>query len=248
SIGTFVGYSVNPELYNEFAKAELKYNPFVQKGTKGYIIYKTDEDVLYQNFSMMVNRTAFSPINLEEIDEIVAYHQLPELVYVNYAYYEEMQESPEFYEYYYLDLEPDTIYEIEFTYDTIDVVLLYADVFLSDGIGSRANFPDHFGFFVINGSHQFQFEEARRIYIKLDAIEPGLTIKVQAKIVKDADKTIRNLGIAVGIQAAIAAGSLGFILYERKDAILSTLSKKSLVPSSNTPKDLAKELKRDTEE
>jgi hypothetical protein len=225
SIGTFVGYSVNPEIYNEFVKTELKYNPFVQKGTKGYIIYKTDEDVLYQNFSMTVNHTAFSPINLEEIDEIVANHQYPQVTYENYVYYDEIQESPEFYEYFYLDIEPDTIYEIEFTYDTIDVVLLYADLFAPDGIGSRANFPDHYGFFVINGSYQFQFEEAKRVYIKLDAIEHGLTIKVRAETVKDTDKTIRNLSIATGIFAAIAAGSLGFIGYERKDAILSTLSK-----------------------
>lgn len=245
SIGTFVGYSVNPEIYNVFVKTELKYNPFVQKGTKGYIIYKTDEDALYQNFSMVVNRTAFSPINLEEIDEIATNHQYSVVAYENYVYYDEIQESPEFYEYYYLDLEPDTIYEIEFTYDTIDVVLLYAELFAHDGIGSRENFPDHFGFFVINGSYRFQFDEARRIYIKLDAIEPGLTIKVRAEIVKDTDKTIRNLSIATGIFAAIAAGSLGFIGYERKDVILSKFSKKSSVPVSKTPKDLAKELKKE---
>jgi len=238
SIGAFVGYSVNPEIYNDFVKTELKYNPFVQKGTVGYIIYKTDEDVLYQNFSMTVNHTAFSPINLEEIDEIVSNHQYPQVTYENYVYYDEIQESSEFYEYYYLDIEPDKIYEIEFTYDAIDVVLLYADLFTPDGIGSRANFPDHFGFFVINGSYQFQFEEARRIYIKLDAIEPGLIIKVRAEVVKDTDKTIRNLSISTGIFAAIAAGSLGFIGYERRDVILSKIKKPKIKTDSSSSKAL----------
>ncbi len=225
SINTFVGYSVNPEIYNDFAKTELKYNPFVQMGDKGYIIYKSNEDILYQNFSMVVNQTAFSSINLNEIDEIAANHTIPQVVYENYVYYEELQNSSEFYEYFYLDLESDKIYDIELTCDQTDIVFIYADLFTSDGIGSYEYFPDHFGFFVVNVTYQFQFEEPMRMYIKFDAIEPGLKINVRVDFGKDKVIQIRNLRIAVGVLGVIASLSLGFILYERKDLILSKIKK-----------------------
>jgi len=225
SINTFVGYSVNPEIYNDFAKTELKYNPFVQMGDKGYIIYKVDEDVLYQNFSMVVNQTSFSSINLDEIDEIAANHTIPEVVYENYVYYEELQNSSEFYEYYHLDLESGKIYDIELTCDQNDIVFLYADLFTSDGIGSYEYFPDHYGFFVVNVTYQFQFEEPMRMYIKFDAIEPGIKINVRVDFGKDKVIQIRNLSIAVGVLGVIASLSIGFILFERKDAILSKFKK-----------------------
>jgi hypothetical protein len=225
SINTFVGYSVNPDIYNEFVKTELKYNPFVQMGDKGYIIYKANEDILLQNFSMSVNQTVFTPINLNEIDEIAANHTTSQVVYENYVYSEELQNSSEFYEYYYLDLERNKIYDIEFTCDQSDIVFLYADLFTSDGIGSYENFPNHFGFFVVNVTYQFQFEEPMRMYIKLDAIEPELKINVQVEFGKDKVIQIRNLSIAVGVLGVIASLSLGFILFERKDLILSKIKK-----------------------
>jgi len=225
SIYTFAGYSVNPEIYNDFVKTELKYNPFVQRGNKGYIIYKTDEGDLYQNFSMVVNHTAFSAINLNEIDEIVANHAIPQVEYENYTYYEELQNSSEFYEYYYLDLEPGKVYDIEFSCIQSDIVFLYADLFSSEGIGSFEIFPNHMGFFISNVTYQFQFEDPMRMHIKFDAIEPGLKTNVQVEFGKDKDVQIRNLTIAVAVLAVVASLSLGFILYDRKDIILTKIKK-----------------------
>ena len=163
------------------------------------------------------------------------------LVYENYVYYEEMQNSSEFYEYYYLDLEPDKIYDIEFSCNQSDIVLLYADLFASDGIGSHEKFPDHLGFFVINTTYQFQFEEPMRIFIKLDAIEPGLKIYVRVELGIDKDKHIRNLTIAVGVLSVVAALSVGFILYDKRELISTKIKGWNIKEKLKFKKKLKKE-------
>jgi len=57
--------------------------------------------------------------------------------------------------------------------------------------------------------------------MKIDAIEPGLKINVRVEIGIDKEKHIRNLTIAVGVLSVVAALSVGFILYDKKDLISS---------------------------
>ena len=195
SMYTFEGYSVNPEIYNEFVKTELDYNPFVQHGNTGFIIYKASDNLLYQNFSMQVNQTMFSPQLLNDVSDISSNHQFPQVKYANYEYFEEMQSFPEFYEFYYIDFEPGLIYELQFTCNQTDVVLLFAEMFSAEG--TTVSLPQHYGFFVINTTYQFQMQDSVRIYIKFDEIESGLTIRAQTQIVDDKDETIEDLDEAI---------------------------------------------------
>jgi hypothetical protein len=178
SIYSMNGYPADGLNYINYSKVELNYNPYVQYGCTAYILVEP-EGQLIQNFTVNINRTAYTPCPLTNTTLIESNYSYPTLVSQSGFLWETNVLMPDFYSYYFLNMQLHHEYSVQFRMNNDQTVTLECD--LLNNFGSRWIQPidNYYGFFIVNNSYAFTTTQIATVYFKFDSIAYGKVISIR---------------------------------------------------------------------
>jgi len=139
-IYSMFGYYAEPA-YSSFTREVFGYNPSIQSSQIGYLVIMAAGPIV-QNFSTSISNTVYNPVKIQD-GTIVRSNLKYTQIGITY-------DLPDFYQYYYFDLEPGYKYGIAVEKDGLDTLII--DGTLTSGVGTNvtSTFDRFYGFFVVN--------------------------------------------------------------------------------------------------
>ncbi|MBN2151621.1 MAG: hypothetical protein JW839_09260 [Candidatus Lokiarchaeota archaeon] len=202
---SMVGYYAEPA-YAGFTREVFGYNPLIQSSQVGYLVIMADGNMV-QNFSASVSSTAYHPVNIQDgtaVRSDLEYTQIG----ITYS-------LPDFYQYYYLDLEPGYTYGLAVEKDGLDTLIIDGHLTSNAGTNATSTFDRFYGFFVVNLTYYATPESPGRVYFKFATIAPDTTLTIRLTTVSTTPDFPWLLTIMI---SSIALNALfGFVLaYNRR--------------------------------
>ncbi|MEX2728795.1 MAG: hypothetical protein Q6353_016175 [Candidatus Sigynarchaeum springense] len=204
-IYSMFGYYAEPA-YSSFTREVFGYNPLIQANQVGYLVIMADGSIV-QNFSTSVSKKAYNPVKIQDGTNV---RSNLEYTQIGITY-----QLPDFYQYYYVDLEPGYKYGIAIEKSGLDTLIINGMLTSSAGTNATSTFERFYGFFVVNLTYYTTPVLPGRVYIKFATIAPGLTLTIRFTKVSTAPEFPWLLMIVI---ASIAVNMIfGYILaYNRR--------------------------------
>ncbi len=202
---SMTGYYAEPA-YAGFTREVFGYNPQIQSGQVGYLVITTDGTIV-QNISARLYSTAYNPVGIQDGTEVISNLEYTQ---IGITY-----DLPDFYRYYYVDMEPGYKYGIAVEKDGLDTLVI--EGILTSGVGTNATgtFGRFYGFFVVNLTYYATPSSPCRVFFKFATIAPDTTITIRFSKVSTTPEFPWLLTIVI---ASIAVNAIfGFVLvYNRR--------------------------------
>jgi hypothetical protein len=164
-IYTMTGYNAEPA-YSSFTREVFGYNPQIQSRQVAYLVIMADGTIV-QNFTAIVSATSYNPVNIQDgtvVTSSLEYTQIG----ITYP-------LAEFYQYYYVDLEPGYKYVISLQMEGLSTLAIYGTAITNLGTDGTNAFDRFYGFFIVNVTYTIEPTTSGRVYIKFATIAPDTT-------------------------------------------------------------------------
>jgi hypothetical protein len=162
------GYYAEPA-YTGFTREVFGYNPQIQSRHVAYLVIMADGTIV-QNFTAIVSATAYNPVEIENgtiVTSNLEYTQIG----ISYP-------LADFYQYYYVDLEPGYRYDITVQMEGLSVLYIDGNVITKLGTNATSTFDKFYGFFIVNMTYSIEPTVSGRVHIKFVAIAPDTTFTI----------------------------------------------------------------------
>jgi hypothetical protein len=163
---TMTGYLADPHAYTSYTKETYGYNPYIQEGNVSYIVVVADGNIV-QNFTTIISKMSYAAteiVNGTRVQSNLTYSVLGVVTAL-----------PDFFSYYYIDLEPGFRYTLTIKMDGIDLKYLDAATLATNGTALLGSIDLYYGFFLINMSYSTLPETQDRMYLKFATVASGIT-------------------------------------------------------------------------